>query len=302
MDFYPPKIRVSRNNDFEIEVWIRYVQHRLTVENKNYIIVICGETGSGKSWLALKIMELLDVNPSMKKVFFSGLDFMKYCNTSSKPSDVVIWDESGIKDSGMFNREWHDNKDIVSVFQIMRFLNFCLVITVPSMGYIDSGVRNLIHLYIEVKRIDRIRGLFYAEPKRLQHNPLKNKTYKKIPRFKVGEKIYKMKQLILKRPSKNLTDKYEKIQKKFKSKLINQYVGDMEQARKHKNTDWTKPKDISEQIKLVASKPEEYNVARKGLRLGWELIGDDFDVGEQTAKKIKRVVEKKLRKSKEDGK
>ncbi len=295
MDFYQPKILASERDSSPIDIWVNYIKNRITKQNKNYIIVICGETGSGKSWLALKIMELLDNDPQFRKVFFNGIDFLNYCESDSKEGDCIIWDEAGITKGGMNRREWHNNNEVVSAFQVMRYLNFVMILTVPSLSYIDSGIINLIHMYLEVKRVDKDKELCYVIPKQLQHNPLLNKTYKKSPRLRVNNKIYKLKQFVLKKPSDALTIPYEKKQREFKNAELKSYKADMIKDKENKEKDWSKPTDTKDIVTKVLENHKHYTTNRG---VSWELIAHDYDLGQGTAAKVKKVVERQLKENK----
>jgi len=55
----------------------RYVKRRLYEYNKNWLAIICGETGSGKSYSALKIAETVDPTFSPERIVFSSEQFVR---------------------------------------------------------------------------------------------------------------------------------------------------------------------------------------------------------------------------------
>jgi len=63
-----------------------------------------GQTGSGKSWSALSIAEMLDPDFHMRQVIFKGTELLALINSNKlKRGSVIIWDEAGID---LSNRAW----------------------------------------------------------------------------------------------------------------------------------------------------------------------------------------------------
>lgn len=60
--------------------WIKYIKNRIK-QNKNFMCLITGQTGSGKSWSGLKICELLNDDFNIQRVVFKGKDLMMLINS-----------------------------------------------------------------------------------------------------------------------------------------------------------------------------------------------------------------------------
>src|SRR3990167_817951 len=65
-------------------------------DNENYILMIEGMPGKGKSYAALKLGEALDRNFTIKNVVFSVGEFLALLNETPPKGSVIVWDESGI--------------------------------------------------------------------------------------------------------------------------------------------------------------------------------------------------------------
>ena len=127
------------------------VRRRLET-NRNWLCMIVGDTGSGKSFTALKIGELLDPDFDAKNVAFSPLELIQLIKIS-KPGDVVVMDEAGIQ-FGARNFMSRSNKILSGIFQAFRFKQIILIWTLPDLSMIDITARRLLHTYIETIGVD----------------------------------------------------------------------------------------------------------------------------------------------------
>jgi energy-coupling factor transporter ATP-binding protein EcfA2 len=250
---------------------------RIYRHNKNNLVIVCGETGSGKSWRALRIAELLTAQHGNIHIVFKTHEFFKLLDAGKiKKGDVVIWEEGGVEAS---NRNWYteQNKVINYAFQTMRHRNFSLIMTVPSIKYIDSGLRSLFHVYIESLFVDKDMDACKCRVLKFQHNPLQGKTYHKYFRLKNDDGSHIIaKRIWVDAPSKELVEEYEKQKMAYTNELYKESLKDIEKAKKIKETDWGKPKEFKSEVK-------------KGKKMIFQLI--------KTFKNGKQRIDDKLVKS-----
>jgi len=128
-----------------------YVRKRIET-NRNWLCMITGDTGSGKSYTALKIGELLDPDFNANNVAFSPLELIKLIKTA-KPGDVVVMDEAGLQ-FGARNFMSRSNRVLSGIFQAFRFKQIILIWTLPDLSMIDITARRLLHTYIETLGVD----------------------------------------------------------------------------------------------------------------------------------------------------
>ncbi len=81
---------------------VQYIKDRIHNKNKNFVIIFVGATGSGKSYSALRLAQLLDPTFDIDRVCFKAKDFMNKINelvdSNEKVSGkVVMWDEFGVE-------------------------------------------------------------------------------------------------------------------------------------------------------------------------------------------------------------
>ena len=158
--------------------WINYIHNRIK-NNKNFLATLTGKTGSGKSWSALSMGEMLDKDFNIKRIIFKAEDLMDLINNGNlKRGSVIIWDEAGID---LSNRNWQSNinKMLNFLLQTFRHKNFILILTVPYQDFLDASSRKLFHADIETVSIDKREKRVIVKPKLLQYNPGMKKWYRK---------------------------------------------------------------------------------------------------------------------------
>ena len=231
---------------------IKKVKNRLIKRNKNWLCVVCGATGSGKSYSAMRLAELIDPTFTIDRVVFSSDDFMRVLNNGMKKGQVLLWDEAGV---GLSSREWYTiaNKAINYVLQTFRHMNIGLIMTTPDFSFLDSQTRKLFHHYIETVGIDTSKNRVQVKFMKVSFNPRFGKEYFQYERF--NRKA--IKRLNISKPSKLLRKKYELKKKHFSKSLRDDVQKDVEIAKatkKHRRiTDAEIMKTIKEeQIELNA--------------------------------------------------
>jgi hypothetical protein len=201
--------------------WIRYIKNRIK-RNKNFLCIISGATGSGKSWTAMSIAEMLNDDFNADRVIFKGKDLMKQINSGDyddRKGVVFIWDEAGVD---LSSRNWQSitNKMLNYLIQTFRHQNFILIFTSPYADFLDSSTRKLFHAEFETVSIDRKRKTVKVKPKQLQYNAHFKKWYRKyLIRIRRGMGSIQIKRWNVPRPSEELIKEYENRKKKFTAEL-----------------------------------------------------------------------------------
>lgn len=248
--------------------WIRKRQIRLINRNQNWLALVCGGTGSGKSYSAGQIANLMDptfLPTIMEKGIKSRVaigrseDFMRIINDKDiRKGNVIIFDEAGV---GIPSREWWDecNRMIDYVLQTFRHQNLGVIFTTPDMGYIDSHAKKVFHDYLEALSIDYDAKKCILKPQDLQNNPQMGKIYYHYPMYR-GCEIRKLRVAM---PPREFIELYEPYKKEFsltlnreaaenirmsreKSERAKMTDGDMIQIAKNENI------DIRDKYKIMA--------------------------------------------------
>ncbi len=207
-------------------ILIQYINQRVMKRNKNFIMLFVGATGSGKSYSALRLAEMLDPTFTIDRVKFKAKDFMDCINDLVKRSEageeikgrVILWDEFGVEHNA---REFMtiSNRVINYFFQTSRHLNLIVIMTVPLLSFIDSATRKLMHSVAEMCGINQREKTATVKVKMMQTNVMTGKEYPKYLRYKKDGKQRVSKKLKFKLPSKQLLANYENNKKAFTTKL-----------------------------------------------------------------------------------
>jgi len=194
---------------------LKIMSDRVHVENKNVILIIVGETGSGKSWASLRIAERLDPKFTIDNVVFDVVSFINAVENAKKGT-AIVFDEVGI---GASNRSSMSNinKAVSALAQSFRHRNTFNILTLPSFDMVDKHLRQLAHFQIETIMVANDKCL--TKFKTIQNNPGYGKVYRKYVHASNDTVITR---LNINKPSKRLIDPYEKKKVEFTTALYNE--------------------------------------------------------------------------------
>ena len=279
-----------------INLYIERIRNRLLKHNKNWIAIICGETGSAKSYSAMSLADLITKGSFNVKlhVVFSPVALIRLVNNPQnlKKGDIIIFDEAGV---GMSSRDWYSvqNKLLGSVLQTFRNLNIGLIFTTPNLSFLDTQGRKLIHAYMETKGIDRVNKVSYLKVYDVQVNSRFDKTYFKAPIFKVKNQIVKCPIIALHKISSVKSKQYEILKTEYTKELNLKALQELENSGQVKvdnsrDTENTTLEDVKKNI----SKYMRSVGSRKFLDI--DLLQANYNLTIRQANRIKKQIEPTL--------
>jgi hypothetical protein len=141
---------------------------------------------------------------------------------------VILWDEAGV---GMPAREWYSvsNKVISYVVQTFRVKGYVLIMTTPSLKYIDTQIRGLFHGVAETIDPSMYGGNFgWAKYMHIVHDPKEGKSILQYPvimdehnrPMKLKGRTARHGNMLFNKPSEELIVDYEAKKKEFTDNLI----------------------------------------------------------------------------------
>ncbi|NIA12350.1 MAG: hypothetical protein GWP10_22205 [Nitrospiraceae bacterium] len=150
---------------------VDYLVHRVKAYNKNFVGIFVGDPGSGKSYSALRLAEVISKQFNRKfsvdNVVFKAADFIDLLSDAKrlKKGEVVIFDEAGTGEA-MSSRNWYSiqNKLVDSAVQTFRFKNLYVFFTTPLDSFVDSHARKLFNARFVTQRIDKRRKVVVTKP------------------------------------------------------------------------------------------------------------------------------------------
>jgi len=233
---------------------VNYCRNRIA-KRRPLNIIFLGETGSGKSYSAMKLASIIDPTVTAERIVFSIPDFLALLN-SEPPlprGAVIIFDEAGL---GVNSRMYKDAINIVfsQVAQSMRYRGYIVFYTTPKLSFIDAQVRPLLQMIIESTEERGLMKPLFIKPNADRNDPRPWFKYPVITQYKnYTRSILVVKKVRFTMPPKRLYIPYEERKDRF---LRSKYVKDQERV-----TQMLESKDEKIEQKKMEDSTEE------GIRL-----------------------------------
>jgi hypothetical protein len=160
---------------------------------EDFVLIIVGKRRSGKSWLSIKIAEVvhevMEYEPfTLKNNYFELEPFLKDVEERSDlEGRCVTIQELGVAASRR-NYYKETNKAFNAILQTMGFRRMCVIVTVPSLKLIEDTPLLLSHAILETKGITK-NNKTVCKVMEVSHNPITRKTYVPLMRFNEKGKI-----------------------------------------------------------------------------------------------------------------
>ncbi len=169
------------------------VKKRVLTKDRDWVMVVDGEEGVGKSVLAQQIAKYLDPNFSLKNIAFTSDDFLRIVkDPKTKKGTAIILDEAFSAASSRSSLS-EVNRAMIGVATEMRQKNLFIIFCIPSFFDLDRyfalwRCRALFHVYFSQEE-DRRYVIFSKEQKKMLYLIGKktysyNKPHSNFPPFK----------------------------------------------------------------------------------------------------------------------
>src|SRR2546428_4354673 len=109
---------------FDREHWLAgELRERTASRNLNAIVALIGSTGSGKSYTAMRLGQLIDSSFGVDRVVFTKEAFLDLVNADLPRGSVLVWDEAGLR---LPPRGWECvmNRAVGYILLTLRFKNY----------------------------------------------------------------------------------------------------------------------------------------------------------------------------------
>lgn len=255
-----------------------YIRQRIA-RNKNFICAVTGSTGSGKSYSALRLGELLDPNFDARNIVFSGTQLMALVNGKVKPlgrGSVIMFDEIQIS-LGAMDYQSLQAKLLNYLLSTFRHQGFILIVTTPFFSYINAAARKLFHCRMETLSINPQSKRIKLKPLLLQINQQTGDTYQKYLRVKSKDGFVPVTRLSLPLASQKLIDDYEAAKKVFTNSLNKSIEHQLNEAEGVEKKELTQKQEEVLEYLRQGKKPEEISeelgISFQSVYKHMELIG-----------------------------
>jgi hypothetical protein len=270
---------------------------RLNVRNEHWMAVVVGREGSGKSYTAIKLGELIDESFSADKVFFHPANVLEKLRDEDYSSgDVWVLDEAG---AGIGRRSWQDSgqKKLNQALQLIRSHNVGFVFTLPRLSELDSQTQGRLQTAIEIVNKNEDRGYvqgpwFDANVERMDmgtHSTSIWWTKPKISGREVGAVSFSP-------PSENTVEAYEKTKTEFQQEFYDEAIAELRGEDISGDGDDGEPTadEIAEEIINDGVDQYVYSINNGAQQvLDKDRIGAEYELGRHKAKRVKKIVKKR---------
>lgn len=208
--------------------WARWMVGRTMKKNQNNLIALVGKTGSGKTYSAISICEIMSkmdgVPFTIDHIVFSLRELMDLINSGKlKRGSKIVFDEPQVSISA---REFQSeaNKIFNYLLSTFRHRNYTLVFCTPFESLLDKNTRRLFHARIETMSINKNTQTCRLKPRYLEYSDFKTDPYRKqlIVVYKDVSGLNKSQKLFywdVPRPSPELEAEYERKKLEFTNRL-----------------------------------------------------------------------------------
>jgi len=272
-------------------IWSGYIRQRCLVYNQNFLGVVTGPTGSGKTYSSLAMCIEIDPEFDATRIVFTLEELMELINSKKlKSGSSVLFEEIGVSQNAKSHMSMM-NKLANFLFQTFRKDNFAVLFTSPDFGFVDASTRKLFHAHFETRRIDRGSSLCVLKPYRIDRNQRTGDVYYKFLHVhRSNGQQHKISEIRTPMPPESLVLEYEKRKDAFTKKLNAQIMEKIKEQTEKKEEKASKPSKATEDeiISEIMANPEIF-FNSKGSIDAFKTQAK-FDIGNWTAKKIRAKI------------
>lgn len=141
------------------------IKNAVTKKDRDFVFVVDGEEGSGKSVLSMQLAKELDPNFTLDNICFNADQFLQRLKTAPKFSCIVL--DEAFSSANSRSALTEVNRSLIGVATEMRQQNLFVIIVIPSFFDLDRyfalwRCRALFHVYFQE---DGSRGKYVIFPK-----------------------------------------------------------------------------------------------------------------------------------------
>lgn len=268
----------------------KVIYRRVHEWNQNFMGVVVGETGKGKSYASLRLAEALDPNFSIDDVAFTLEEFFTLVEEDRPEGSVIVLDEAGV---GASHRDWYDDahQHLNYVLQTWRHQNRIALLTLPELDKLDPVARSRLHGYFEMVRINHDEQWSRAQYKNIKTNPRTGENYFRYPRLRWDGTKRKYKGLTFGLPSEEIREQYEPAKKEFTDSLNE---GARESVTPEEEEDDYAPREVVDEVEQRDALDAYLEDSPGGQYINRDLLKVDYGLTENESKTVKSLLKRRF--------
>ena len=272
--------------------FIYELEYRTDEKEMSNFIITTGKKGSGKSWLGLRIGQLIMGDKfGLNNVCFSTNELIERLNRKEyPPGSVVVVEELGVSANAR-DAMTRQNKQLSFIAQTMRPARITIIANTISWGLIDPQVKNMADYRIKVLGYDKETGVTDFQFLILSPSDLKQEP--KAAHMVIDGEKYTSWQL--RQPTKELATTYNKMRNDYLEQIYSkghETLAGNKTVRIGENIIAKRaPKTIAD-IKELGTKLNDLRPVYK-VKKGWYTlkIREDFDCTNEEVRQACQVAD-----------
>ena len=216
--------------------FLHFVYKKIFIDNEDFILVVVGRKGRGKSYASLSIGEVwskglgldFNVDDNVKHTVGSVLKVVK--SNILTAGSVLVIEEMGVSANSR-NFMSNVNKSLSTLAQTIRLKHYFIIVNVPKYTMIDKNVRMLTNARLEILRKDMSANLSYGKVYLLEYEDAqRQKEWRRFLRFRVmgKRKLHVIDSICFGLPSRSVCEEYELKKSKYTDKLYDDVFNELE--------------------------------------------------------------------------
>ncbi len=196
------------------------IKDNIHVEERNWICLVMGKVGSGKSYTAMSIAKKFDPGFNLSRVCFDEESFMELIRSNLPKGSFIIADEIG---SWLGSREYMTttNRILSYVIQTFRNLQLGILWTVPQRRMVDLNLRSMADHTIETVDLWRETNKSLFKLKSCHVNPMTGNEMTPFPELTDMEGLIRVTRCTINRPGQ-IEFEYESKKRKWQNEMYEQ--------------------------------------------------------------------------------
>lgn len=270
---------------------LQRVSNRIHHRDLDYIGIITGERGKGKSYSAIKISELIDKTFNPNRIFFKPIDlidqiFELYNNNKLKRGMFWVLDEGGVS---WGSRTWYEESNLYMNYmaQTFRKLGQGVIITLPYLNLLDVQARRQRNAWMQMEKKGKIRYFRSTRSPTVVRDKEKRKSGGKYDVYCRDNNGNKIKTFKIGLPKMDMS-KYEKKKDKFLFDVL---------GRDIKSSEVDEQKILDLFVEKAWEDKEKFIVKS---HIDKSIIKFEFGLKGEAASYVKAKLTQKLKKLEED--
>lgn len=221
----------------KLNPFVLYARYRTLKQKMDLLMACAGERGSGKSWSMCSLALSIDPTFNINRVIFSYNDLIDVAEKREHPpGSAFIFDEITADALQARNFMSKKNKNLSALLQTFRNMRYIVILTTPSIRFIDKQARELLHLILitsnkglskELAQNYRKISVFLVENTVGSQLGYAKQWYKH-PVWFINDTPIEIDNFLIPKPPQELVEEYEKKKWLFQKKLYQRLRKDVD--------------------------------------------------------------------------